>query len=736
MGLDQTETAAGGKNRFRSVRLKLALKLKSLWLVVLGYFLLTSLFTYPLIFNFSTGLPGMLVEDRDQNLWNLWWVPRTLLQFKNPFHTDYIYYPEGVSLYFHTLHPLNGLLSYPVQLLFGLTAAYNFIVFFSFIMAGLGSYLLLRYLCQNQAVAFAASLIFTYAPYHIGTLKGLMQLISLEWLPFYLLFLLKATRSRERFKLNVGLAAFFLVCTALTDWYYVLFLLGFTGLYLVYPHEKPYFPALKRRFLIIGLIVGLFGLVISPILFPMIRELGTTNYYLPNKNAAQEFSATLAAFFIPPTTSTLLGNFAQNFQAEYLTGPVAAQVYLGYIALILGVVGLFTFRVARFWGVVLLVFWLLAFGPTLQLNGPEPGWTMPFGLIQNWPIVKITRSPDRFIVITMLALSVCAAFGLIWLHGLASRLKLPKKWDWLVAGLAGLLITLEFLQIPYPINSITSNPFFEQLGREEADYSLIELPAQDGFWSGASRMANQTIHHKRSFNGYISREYDHPFVRLTPGFQELALLKDRPDIFRPTKAQGDLPGERDWYDAFSYYKARYIILYLPQNQKERDTTDLAKNRLMIAQVVGEVKPIYKDELMEVYPMPSLSAADLHPFARIGEGWYEPEPDETGDGRHRWSAGAANLDLLWQGEETLDTHVSFNIGLLREKTGLRLTLDGILVWEGTVTTAQQTLQLELKLTPGQHRLDFYPEGTAQSPQALGIGNDPRKLLFYINNLAVE
>lgn len=81
-------------------------------------------------------MPGTLLEDRDQNLWNLWWVRNSLLHLRNPFRTDFIYQPEAISLYFHTLHPLNGLISLPVQLLFGMVVAYNFVVFFSFVAAG------------------------------------------------------------------------------------------------------------------------------------------------------------------------------------------------------------------------------------------------------------------------------------------------------------------------------------------------------------------------------------------------------------------------------------------------------------------------------------------------------------------------------------------------------------------------------------------------------------------------
>jgi hypothetical protein len=760
--------------------------LRSDWLwAILGHFLLTALFTFPLIFNFGKALPGVLLEDRDQNLWNLWWVPRALLRLKNPYHTDFIYYPDGVSLYFHTLHPLNGLISFPVQLLFGMTAAYNFIVFFSFIMGGLGGYLLLKYLCRQSGPAFVGSLIFTYAPYHMGTLKGVMQLISLEWLPFYILFLIKATREPERRRLNLALAVFFLVCTALIDWYYVLFLLMFTLLYLIYPHEKPYFPALKKRLWITGLIVGLFGLIMLPVLLPMLKELNQTSYYLPEENAALQFSAPLAAFFIPPTTSTFFGGIAQNFPAQYLTGPLAAQVYLGYVALLLALLGVKVSWTTRFWGVVFIVFWLLAFGPTLQLNGPNPGWPMPFSLIQNWPIIKITRSPDRFIVISMLALAVCASQAL-------SNLRFTTTWPWAIDDLRfnkstgrkdaeiiqdqstvqsakpslkfvndpgprnrqssmtqghvivnrqslvfSILIVLEFLQIPFPVKDVAYSPFFERLGSETADYSIIELPAQGGFWSGAPRMANQTVHGKRIFNGYISREFDHPFVRRTPGFQELNLLKEQPDIFRPEKAAANLSGEQSWYDAFSYYKARYIVLYRPQTQKEKDTTDLLKNRQMIARVVQNAPPVYSDDLLEAYAVPELLPAQHHPFVQIGEGWYEAEPDESGGGRHRWARGQANLNILWQGPDEHSTRLSFNIGLLSGEQKMRITLDGGLFWQGTVSATQQRLELEAKLKPGPHRLDFYPDGQAQSPKELGISpNDTRKLLFYIGDLAVS
>src|SRR5690349_13329365 len=97
-------------------------------LALLGFLLLAILVTWPVAVQFFSGVPGDLTADRDQNLWNLWWVKESLFRFTNPFHTDMLYYPFGADLYYHTLALPLGLLGLIPQLLFGLPAAYNFVL--------------------------------------------------------------------------------------------------------------------------------------------------------------------------------------------------------------------------------------------------------------------------------------------------------------------------------------------------------------------------------------------------------------------------------------------------------------------------------------------------------------------------------------------------------------------------------------------------------------------------------
>src|SRR5437667_2582749 len=88
--------------------------------VLLGYLALALVVTYPAILHFTTAVPGDLVADRDQNLWNLWWLKEALGRGTNPFHTDLLYFPYGADLYYHTLAVPLGLIGLVPQLLFGL----------------------------------------------------------------------------------------------------------------------------------------------------------------------------------------------------------------------------------------------------------------------------------------------------------------------------------------------------------------------------------------------------------------------------------------------------------------------------------------------------------------------------------------------------------------------------------------------------------------------------------------
>lgn len=726
---------------------------------------LSVLFTWPLVLNFLPGstnlVPGTLIVDRDQNLWNLWWVGQAVGGAHNPFVTDFIWYPTPVGLYYHTLNLFNGLLALPFLGLLSLTTIYNLIVLFSFVMAGYGAFLLVHYICGNRWAALVGSVVFAYSAYHIATMRGLLQLISLEWMPFFVLFLLRAVyappwHSRRdaavwAFRRALPVACF-LFLIVLVDWYYTLYALllaGLLGLYIAVRHVwdraamRPNQSAkislqrgIGEPWARIVACVAIFLVLSSPILVPTLRELRASTYIVPASNAALSNSADLLAFFQPPRDHKLWGRLFTNRQ-EWPFGSNRYEVYFTYTALLLGGTTLFATRRLRphlceeadatskgererlpgkwFWAACVTIFFLLALGPVLQVNGQQVGWLpMPYRLLEQLPVFNISRSPDRFDMPLTLCLGVLAGYGtnVVAGHWRSSRLGSKGR---LVALSAVALIGVELAPMPYVQQAAVIPRWYYELGKEAGDFSILELPPQDDYWHGAFRMYNQTAHHKRIFGGYISREYPHPFLTSTPGYQELTYIDSEGDMFDA--------GQPQWYSAFALYDTRYIVLQkvrLPERNEE--PVDVSPPREVIERVLGGAAPVYEDEQLAAYRVPL--SVERVPFLSVGDGW---EPREIGpNGTFRWMRDEATLQV--DSPRAMEAFLRFRATSLGAARNVQVFHGDHKVFEGEVGPLIQYSIGPLGLPEGKSTITFIsPTGTT-SPIALGMGNDPRQLSF--------
>src|SRR5687767_993700 len=161
-------------------------------IVLMGYALLTLILTDPIPSKLTTEVIGG--GDAWQHIWNLWWVRESVVGgLSNPYFTDLLYYPDGVPLYFHTLVLTAGLISIPFQLAgLGLISTYNIVLLLTFVLAGYGTFLLCHYVTGSKWGSFVGGCVFAFSPYHFAHLYGHMNLASLQWIPFYVLLLLRA----------------------------------------------------------------------------------------------------------------------------------------------------------------------------------------------------------------------------------------------------------------------------------------------------------------------------------------------------------------------------------------------------------------------------------------------------------------------------------------------------------------------------------------------------------------
>ena len=135
-------------------------------------------------------LTGQLPSSRDSAsyVWGFWWMAEQVSHLGNPWFTNHMAAPVGVSLGYHSLMALPGLIFTPVTLLFGPSASYNLLVI---LVPGLASYAMYRAArlwLRSQTGAIAAGAFFGLSAmlaqedwYHINIAVGTLFLpITLE----------------------------------------------------------------------------------------------------------------------------------------------------------------------------------------------------------------------------------------------------------------------------------------------------------------------------------------------------------------------------------------------------------------------------------------------------------------------------------------------------------------------------------------------------------------------------
>lgn len=279
-------------------------------IVVPIYVIIASVFIYPTLFHLTDAIGGIV--DSQENYWNLWWIRQSLLRLgENPMRGSFMHYPFGLPLYFHTLNPLNGFLSIPLQACCGIAAAYNLMNLFWFSLAALSGYLLAWYVTRNRAGAFIAGLIYGFSPYMAFHLYvGQIPSLSMGFMPLYLLALLLGVRKRWTF---LPLASFILLLIGLSDWHYLAFTVFMTGLVGVYESFRVRQPrAIVEIFGKLAAVGALFFVLFSPVLVPMIAEVRAEPYASRPLHHSVKHSADLLAFFLPSIFHPLWGDFASK----------------------------------------------------------------------------------------------------------------------------------------------------------------------------------------------------------------------------------------------------------------------------------------------------------------------------------------------------------------------------------------------------------------------------------------
>ena len=373
-------------------------------------------------------------------------------------------------------------------------------------------FLLADYLVRNKKAAFIAGLIFAFCPYKFAHLSGHWTLAATEWIPFYVLFLIKMTRpgeTRGGIK-NSLLAGIFLLLVALSDYYYLNFAILFTIFYWIYViltqknliHNKV-FP----NKLAIMILIPLAGLL--PVLFSAFNDFVYGSYAFGGLKDYCEFVSDLAGFVTPGFYSPFFRKYVFDLYTNIFTGGVAENnVFIGYTVLILGFYGIYKYyshRELRFWLYSAVLFFVLSLGPLLHIYGKEYPVYLPGWLLVWIPGLNGMRVFSRFSLMGMFSLSIFIAYACNFLFQRFQNKVL------LMPAIA-LLIFFEYLPAPYPIHKVSIPQVYSIIAQDNEDCLVLEIPLK-WFIVGSAHssvlpsnyMFCQTVHNKRLISGHISR---------------------------------------------------------------------------------------------------------------------------------------------------------------------------------------------------------------------------------------
>jgi len=581
-------------------------------LILTVYTVLSLILTYPLVLRFGTHVPGDGIDD-PALAWNLWWVKFALVdRAMNPFACRWMFHPLGINLAFYTLTLLNGLLSIPLQVAFGLVPASNLLLLSSFILSGYGAYLLTRdvlerrfrdaklngsqisppWLPASGPLPFAscfAGLIYAFSSCKLFYASlGQFNIASSQWVPFTVLYVLRA--GRDRSPRSAMLAALFLLLQAYAELTFASFLLIFIAIYFLYElarralagrasrftgrasriEPRPLLPALFiRNFLFLALI---FALGIIPFLVNMVPDLRAEgDLFTSGGGFADLFSADIVGYLLPTQLHPLLGRLAAALPFPHDKGQ---HLYLGYGVMALATYGLWKERgspAVRFWALSAFLFFLLTLGPTLRVNGQDTGIPGPFALVTRLPFFKGNRYPSRYSVMLVLSCAVLAGYGFLWLlRGEGRRRVEGVTFSPVASILFACLFLFEHLSIPLPLSDLRVPAIYERIAAEPGDFAVLELPI--GWRNGARVLGQQdvvimfeqwyqTAHGKRLLGGNTSRnpEFKFQYFAQAPLLNSLIAVQNGHDIPPEVRIEDRaVAGE-----VLRFLGVRYVVIHQP-----------------------------------------------------------------------------------------------------------------------------------------------------------------------------
>ena len=479
-----------------------------LWVVTI--FTALSLITFrETILHFNSRFLG---GDSDVfvNQWSDWWTWQWLSGQSDQFwFTDHMFFPDGISLTFHSFSHFTALFTLALQPLFGQIVASNLVTLISHILTGIAFYQFARYLSGSSQAAFLGAIFFSFNAHTLFQTSHLV-LFHLWLFPWFALCYLRGIRESGG-KWSYLAGCLLAVSALISPLHFILMSIWFGMWLLLTLLVKTYGTPSWRHVLITGSI-GMFAVVL--LTWPLIRVgiLGTDQSFL--RSAAGSIPTPLTGFWTPNWLS-----FSNR------------KVYLGVVPVILLVLQMrSSWRRLWPWLVYFLIIGLFAIGPVVQLGSNS--------LAAPWSelVIKLLRHTHR--LNGLLSLCVAIMITICW-QDVAVAGKRAQLKQLLFFG-AALLLFLDLIWgvgAQYHKDAVVS-PFYADWLPEQPDGVLAIVPY--GRQPDKRNMYLQTVHGRPMTGGVVSRSSEDSLCLRQP--KSIACLvgyRDDGIAGRPARVTGE-----------------------------------------------------------------------------------------------------------------------------------------------------------------------------------------------------
>ena len=659
--------------------------------VVFIFSVLTVIFTFPIILDFTSEAAGLECYDKCHMMWRFWWADFSFENGLDFQHSNYIFYPDGADIggnlaYFTTF--IGFLL---VQFLDYVTT-WNIIWFLGLVFGGYGCYLLANNFNKNYLSSIIAGMVFTFTTYHMGHSLTHIGLSMIVWLPIFVLFLFKLLEKQSKYYSIVGGIIFFLV--SLTHLYYSVFITMFSIIFFaiyIFRQKK----VSNRTFITNFSILFTIGLISTSVLF-LLNPI--SNDELPSRLLSEhiQYSTNLENLILPTpahTTQVLSDNgmyisFYSFFDKPTLEPQIENYIFLGYSVIFLSALAVIRYRRNHIWFWLLIcgIFVVMSFGPELKIFEQPTGIPMPdklfYDAIPEWDEI---RAPARFIVMANLALAVLASYAV---YGLIKNKFSSFKQQIILTSIIGFVILFEFSMIPFSSYTESVPSIYEEIKNDESKFAVLPIPiggTGDMSLMSDPRVLYHQIHHEKPiYGGYESRaSYETTASVHTYFLNMFHKLGSNNDVIKQDLATHGL-------SLFDYFDIKYVTLH-----KELATSSkIANIRQLMSEILSGDSPVYDDDRIVVYKIPKPNSSE--PFLLLGSGWHVFDPE------YNARTSMKNSEILIVNPTNSEMYVTLNVDLNsteKEKT-MTVSMNNEELTRVKLLQAFQNMQLKnLILKPG-------------------------------------